>query len=135
MITYGESLALYRTHTFMKKDQQKKYSNNFDDEDDTILCIESSARFESIYPGTVTVQGFGMECWYYEMNFGKPRTNTVFFNCADMPSLPAKKILRRLDELRRFVGKFGWNPTQDDADLREFTGNMGYAQQYSVRDF
>ena len=69
----------------------------------------------------------------YEIEFGKPRDNTVLVNCANVPSHPAKKLLRRLDEFRRGLGKFGWNPTQDDADLRAFTGEMGYVQQYSVQ--
>ena len=115
----------------MKKNQQERYSV----EDDILLDVESSARYESIHPGTVTVEGFGMECWDYEIKFGRQRENTIVVNCADMPSLPAKKLLRRLDEFSRGVVKFGWNPAQDDADLREFTGNMGYVQQYSVRKF
>ena len=118
----------------MKKKKQEGYSD-ITDEDYILLDVESSARYESIHPGTVTIEGFGMECWDYEQKFGKPRDNTFFVNCADMPSLPAKKLLRRLDELRRGVGKFGWNPTREEADIREFTGNMGYVQQYSVRNF
>ena len=94
------------------------------------LGIESSARYESIHPGTVTVEGFGMECWDYEEKFGKPRSNPILVDDSDMPSFPAKKLLRRLDQLRR-----GVENTQDEADLKEFTGNMGYVQQYSVRNF
>ena len=113
----------------MKKKQQGRdsYNNN---EDDIPFDVESLARYESIHLGTVTVEGFGMECWFYEEIFGKPRVKTMFVNAADMPGLPAGKLLRRVDELRRGVGKFGWNPTWDDAGLREFTGAMGYVQQY-----
>jgi hypothetical protein len=117
----------------MKKSKQDGY--NHSSEDYILLDVECSARYESIHPGTVTVEGFGMECWDYEESFGKPRSINIFVNGAVMPSLPAKKILRRLDELRRGVGKFGWNPTQDEADLKEFTGSMGYVRQYSVRNF
>ena len=120
MITYGESLALYTGHTFLYKDsptlERILLRMPFD--------VESSARYESIHPGTITVEGFGIECGDYEENFGNRRENTVVVNNSDMPSLPAKKLLRRLDELRRGVGEFGSNPTQDEADLREFTGYM-----------
>ena len=115
----------------MKKNKQEKYSD-ITNEDYVLLDVESSARYESIHPGTVTVEGFGMECWDYEDKFGKPRENTIFVNSADIPSLPAKKLLRRIEELRRGVGKLGWNPALEEADLREFTENMEYVQRYSV---
>ena len=102
----------------MKKIKQEGYSN--------ILDVESSDRYESIHPGTVTVEGFGLECWDYEEEFGEPREDPVFVNYSDIPNLSVKKLLRRIDELRRGVGKFGQNPTKDEADIREFTGNMGY---------
>jgi hypothetical protein len=60
------------------------------------------------------------------------RKHTIFFSTSDMQSLPAKKLLRRLDQLRHGVG---WNPTQDEAGVIEFTGHIGYVQQYSVRNF
>jgi len=113
----------------MKKNQQET------DDDYILLDVESSARYESSHPGTVTVEGFGMECWDYEAKFGKPREKTILVNCSRMPRIPAKKLLRRLHEFRCGVGNFGWYPTQEEADLREFTGNMGYVQQYSVRIF
>jgi hypothetical protein len=78
-----------------------------------------------VNPGTVTVEGFGMESWDYEENFGKKRENTIFVNCAKLPGVPAKKLLRRLDELRHGGQKFGWAPEQEEADLKEFFGDMG----------
>ena len=108
----------------MKINREEK--NIWTNDDNILLDVESSARYESIYPGTVTVEGFGMECWDYEEKFGKPRKNTIFVNCSDVPSFPAKKLLRRIDQLRHDNGTFGWNPTQDEEDLREFTGSMGY---------
>ena len=116
VITHGEFLALYRGHTFRKKNKQERYTTT--EEDYILLDVESSERYESIHLGTVTVEGFGLECWDYEEKFGKPRGNTIFANQSEMPSLPAKKLLRRLDELRRGGGKFGWNPTQDEVDVR-----------------
>jgi hypothetical protein len=66
-----------------------------------------------------------MECWDYEDIFGKPRGKTIFVSGAKLPNVPAKKLLRRIDELRRGGGKFGWNPQQEQSDLEEFFGNMG----------
>lgn len=113
----NEEMAIYTTQDYVQ------------------LGFESSARYESIHPGTVMVEGFGMECWDYEEKFGKPRSNPILVDDSDMPSFPAKKLLRRLDQLRRGVEKFGLNPTQDEEDLRELTGSMGYVQQYTVRNF
>ena len=48
----------------------------------------------------------------------------ISVNSSDMPNLSAQKLLRKLDELRN-GGKFGRNLTQDEADIGEFTGNMG----------
>jgi len=73
-------------------------------------------------PGTVTVEGFGMECWSYEISFGKPQESTILVSCAELPDISARKLLRRMDELSRGVHKFGWDPTQEEADLKEFFG-------------
>jgi hypothetical protein len=79
----------------MKKNKQERYSSTT--EDNILLDTECSARYENIHPGTVTVEGFRMECWEYEEKFGKPRQNTMLVDYSDMPKPPAKKLLRRLD--------------------------------------
>jgi hypothetical protein len=131
LITYGESLALYRDHTFRKKDKERKST----DEDYILLDVRGLSKIREYHPGTVTVEGFEMEFWEYEEKFGKPQKRTIFFGTSDVPSLPAKKIRRRLDHLRRGVGKFWMESYQDEADFREFTGDMGYVKQYSVRNY
>ena len=73
-------------------------------------------------PGTVTVEGFGMERWSYEIRFGKPQENTILVSHAELPNIPARKLLRRMDELSRGVHKFRWNPKREEADLKEFFG-------------
>ena len=112
MITYWDSLALYRGHRFMRENNQERYSD-ITNEDYILFEVESStwARYGSIRPGTVTVEGFGVEYWYYEMNFG---------GCPE--------------KLHHDIGKFGWNPT---FGLREFVLETchGYVQQHSVRNF
>lgn len=75
--------------------------------------------------GTVTVEGFAMECWEYEEKFGQARDKTIMVSYADMPHVSSKKLLRRVDELARAPNNFGWNREQEEADLTEFFGDMG----------
>lgn len=118
---FKETIDLYRRKKFKKP--KKEYDS---DEGSIFLGVEAHPKYENVQPGTVTVEGFGLECWEYEETFGKHRENTFSVCYAAMPSVPAKKLLRRLDELRHGGPKLGWNPKLDDARLREFTGNMGY---------
>jgi hypothetical protein len=73
----------------------------------------------------VTVEGFGLECWEYEQEFGEPRSKTVITSYADVPTIQAKKILRRLHELKFGGAKLGWDPERDYKDLKEFKGTGG----------
>ena len=113
---------LYKRKKFMAK-RREDYSHT--DEDYVYFDIEGNSTYENENPGTVTVEGFGMECWDYEENYGKKRERTIFVSYAKLPNVPARKLLRRIDELRRGEHKFGWNPEQEEADLQEFFGNMG----------
>ena len=112
----------------MKKD---KY-NSTTSEDYTYFDIESDPKYENLYPGTVTIEGFGLECWDYEWHFGKPHDERILVNCADVPDIPAKKLLRRLHEFRMGGGAFGWNPQRDCDDLEEFTKGMGYVNHNMI---
>lgn len=47
-----------------------------------------------------------------------------------MPEVKASKLLRRVDELRRNVDRFGWSPDQDDIYLKEFVGDLGYVSRF-----
>jgi len=94
-----------------------------DDEDHTLLDPEAHQKYEHLNPGTVTVEGFGMECWDFE--FTKPRNRTVMINNSRMPSISAAKLLRRIHELAKGVEKMGWVPQQDEWDIKEFVGTLG----------
>jgi len=65
-----------------------------DDEDYVLLDPKAHPKYEHAHPGTVTVDGFGLECWEHEEM--KPRHASVLVNRADLPPLPARRILRRL---------------------------------------
>ncbi|KAK6506626.1 hypothetical protein TWF481_005082 [Arthrobotrys musiformis] len=118
------SFELYHRRRYMKP-STSKYSTDTD-EDGVLFDVESNPKYEHIYPGTCTIEGFGMEAWDYELSFGRPRDNTVFVSYATLPDVSAKQLIRRIDELQNSLGsKFGWAPNKEKHDLEEFYGNMG----------
>ncbi|KFY39475.1 hypothetical protein V494_03966 [Pseudogymnoascus sp. VKM F-4513 (FW-928)] len=127
------SFELYRKKKYMRKRHREKDSyESLDSEDYTLFDAEAQPKYENINPGTVTVEGFGIECWDFEMT--KPRNKTIFVNHAEMPNVSAAKLLRRLDELRRGGDKIGWSPDEDELDIKEFVGTLGivyYDQKYA----
>lgn len=89
-----------------------------------LFDLESTPFYENVNPGTVTAEGFGLDCWGYEELHGKMRTTTVLVSRDELPGVPAQKLLRRVDELRRGDGKMDCDPEKEDDDLEEFFGNM-----------
>jgi tetratricopeptide (TPR) repeat protein len=101
------------------------------EEDYVFFDIESDPEYQSAYYGTVTCDGFGLECWDYEVLFGKQRDMDVLVIYNDLPALPdGSKILRRLDELCQDTSQVGLsnsNSWHDMTDLEEFTGELALA--------
>ncbi|GFF37913.1 hypothetical protein IFM51744_03621 [Aspergillus udagawae] len=101
------------------------------EEDYVFFDIESDPEYQSAYYGTVTCDGFGLECWDYEVIFGKQRDMDVLVIYNDLPALPdGSKILRRLRELYRDTSQVGLSNSSswhDMADLEEFTGELALA--------
>lgn len=115
--------GLYKRKRYGPK-KQKRYGGS--PEDHILFDVESMPLYENENPGTVTVEGFGMECWDYEEKYGKDRSSTVFVSRAKLPHVPAEKLLRRVDELKRVEGSsLGWGPEKERADLEEFFGTLG----------
>lgn len=106
----------------MRKRDDDRYG--FDAEEGLLFDVKSYPKYENVNPGTVTVEGFGLEAWDFEETH-HPREQTVLVNVSDPGNIPAKKLLRKIDELQRGPAKFGWNPERELADLKEFTGDMG----------
>lgn len=94
-----------------------------DSEDYVLLDTESHINYENINPGTVTIDGYGLECWAFEDT--KVRDMTIMVNYAKLPVLSASTILRRLHELQENRSKFGWSPTEEELDLKDVVGTMG----------
>lgn len=116
---------MYKKPRFRPKRNTREHEYDDSEEASILFNIESYSEYENINPGTVTVEGFGLEAWNFEETH-HPRENTILVNASDHEGISAKKFLRRINELQHNPGKFGWNPERELADLREFTGKMGY---------
>ncbi|KXN81750.1 Small glutamine-rich tetratricopeptide repeat-containing protein 2 [Leucoagaricus sp. SymC.cos] len=113
---------LYKKKKYMHKPHRDRYES-LDSEDYVLLDPESHIKFENTNPGTVTVEGYGLECWEFESQ--KPREHTILVNSSRLPDLSASRLLRRIDELQTDPGKFGWNPDQEELDLKQVVGTLG----------
>ncbi|KAG8810143.1 hypothetical protein FRC17_003072, partial [Serendipita sp. 399] len=114
---------IYRAKKFITKSQNRDYDYPTD-EDYVYLDCEANKKYDNIRPGTVTIEGYGMDCWEHEEVHGKSYDKTIFVSTSVLPNIPAKKLLRRIDELQKSVSSktFGWNPKQEAEDLAEFAG-------------
>ena len=108
----------------MKEWSPGKRSRELDSEGNVFFDPECVPQFENANPGTVTVEGYGLECWEFEYPKAKPRT--VFISVARLPTLTAGTILRRLDELSKGDRPFCQDQMMDKLDLKEIVGDLGY---------
>ena len=124
---YHAAFELYRKREPIKRQRRKRYGDS-NDEDSVLFDPESNPRYENVNPGTITVEGFALEGWDYEEQFGKRRAQTIIVSTADSPSISASRILRRLDQLRNDPEKLGWYPETDELNLDDFlcAGNTNF---------
>ncbi|UKZ73400.1 hypothetical protein TrVFT333_001046 [Trichoderma virens FT-333] len=115
---------IYKRKKYMKKPSRDKYWSH-DSEDYALLDPESHVKFENENPGTVTVEGYGLECWDFETTKPRNREQLITVNYSDLPVLPARTLLRRIDDLQNHAGKFGWSPDKEELDLKEVVGTLG----------
>ncbi|KAG9032379.1 hypothetical protein FS842_004098 [Serendipita sp. 407] len=115
---------LYRKKKYITKSRSRDYDYEYPtDEDYVYFDAEADPRYDNMRPGTVTIEGYGLDCWEYEELHGKSYDKTIFVGTGPLPNLPAKKLLRRIDELQKMTSKsLGWSPKQDEEDLAEFAG-------------
>ncbi|KAJ0422347.1 hypothetical protein BJY00DRAFT_311068 [Aspergillus carlsbadensis] len=100
-----------------------------DDEDSTLLDVECYTYYESrACPGTVTLEGFGLECW----EAIESQTIDVPVSDVPLPIIPLSKLLRRVDELRSGAVELGQDPDKDLCDLLEMLGDDGI-RPYTAR--
>lgn len=93
---------------------------------------EANPKYQHVHPGTVTVQGYGIELWDYERTHGsglRDVEKNYFYHIGDLPEPGAKELIRRLNELRNEdEGRaLGENLDYDEADLEEFVGESALA--------
>jgi len=118
---------LYKKKKYMKRSYGDKYEQ-LDSEDYVLLDPESHIKFENVNPGTVTVEGYGLECWDFEcLKPGMNDNHTILVNASSLPVLDAKRLLRRINELQTNPGKFGWN-SDEELDLKQIVGTLGYGK-------
>ncbi|KAF2278700.1 uncharacterized protein EI97DRAFT_484287 [Westerdykella ornata] len=129
--TSHAAFALYKRRRFRPKRNNGNFSYDDSEESSILFDVESHPEYENTSPGTVTVEGFGLEAWSYEAT-NNPRQETISVNYTAREGITAKKLLRRIDELQRNPGKFGWDPHRDLAELREFTGTMGLLNRSDI---
>ncbi|KAK0749074.1 prion-inhibition and propagation-domain-containing protein [Schizothecium vesticola] len=125
------AFEIFKKQKYISKRGRGEYDLS-DSEDYVLFDPESHAKYENVNPGTVTVEGFGLECWDYEES--KPREHSIMVNHSDLPVLKARRLLRRLNEIQSKSGKFGWSPTTEELNLKEFVGGLGityYDQKYA----
>jgi hypothetical protein len=84
----------------MKKTFIKRESGN-SLEQTTFFDAESYPNYESAIPGTVTVEGYGIECGTLKMTWKGKFIQPVRVSTSPNPTIPMAGLLRRIDELRQ----------------------------------
>ena len=121
---------MYKKKKYMQRSRDIYES---DSEDYVLLDPESHIKFENVNPGTVTVEGYGLECWDFErLKPGLKDHQTILVNTSHLPVVDAKRLLRRINELQTNPGKFGWNP-DEELDLKQVVGTLGYVNTSYLR--
>lgn len=128
ILAYWVLKELYKKRRFTPKLESEvtEYDYGIFEEGNTFFGVESYRDYESVYPGTVTVEGFGLEAWHYQNKYHRRQTAVSVYP-GDVPLLNIQTLLRRMDELQNQDPGFGMsaNPKQDFLDLKEFTGDLG----------
>ncbi|KAK2805524.1 hypothetical protein FQN50_006148 [Emmonsiellopsis sp. PD_5] len=123
------SFESYRRTKFFTNTKGRPTDANI--ELNTFLGVESDPRYENVNPGTVTIEGFGAECWEYEEFLGggnsgqMPDWMEAMMNSYPVPPAYHSQLLRRVNQFKGDddAHKIGVDPEQDERDLREFVGD------------
>lgn len=116
-----ECSDLYRKKKFIRR-RSSHEDDEATSEDYLYFDVEADPKYENIRPGTVTIEGFGMECWAYRIDFGN-HPEITYAVCLDkVPAVSGKTILRRIFELKHMnPNSHGWDLEGDVEYLSEFT--------------
>jgi len=109
-------VEIYRKKTYLLR---TKDDENIPNAEDVLLFdVESYPKYDNVNPGTVTIEGWGLECWEYRETL-KPTSMSIISNRAELPKLTGKQLARRLFELSP-RSEYRWSQERDDKALEEF---------------
>jgi hypothetical protein len=115
IITY--LLALYHQKRYIQPEIYDRRTQPTE-EDFLYLDAEADPRYENVNVGTVTCEGYALECWEYEQLFGKAkRFKRVAVNSKPGPQIPLQRLLWKIRELREAPRMLGLNKVIDQDDL------------------
>ncbi|KAL3462101.1 hypothetical protein BJX64DRAFT_299733 [Aspergillus heterothallicus] len=119
----------WKTKKFIKPEIDSRYGFALSDQEDALLFDpEIYPEYTHLHPGTVTLDGYALDCWEWEVLHGGGNTHErLFVPAHSMPGLKAAQLLRRVVELQSTtrVQDLGWDDIRDEADLIEVTGQGG----------
>jgi hypothetical protein len=109
-------VEIYRKKTYLLKTREDEDIPNA--EDVLLFDVESYPKYDNVNPGTVTIEGWGLECWECQEKL-KPHSISIISNRAELPKLTTKQLVRRLFELSP-RSEYRWSQERDDEALEEF---------------
>ncbi|KAL2844986.1 hypothetical protein BJY01DRAFT_247911 [Aspergillus pseudoustus] len=124
----------FELYQIQKKYMTRQPGKELNDEDCVIFDPEAYPVYENVNPGTVTVEGFGLDMWDAEIKYKRAPTPS----CATISEAPAFSflliaVLRRMEELRSET-----HPTLDrDDEVSTWLDLLGeetwdYTEDYST---
>ncbi|PGG97861.1 hypothetical protein GX51_07103 [Blastomyces parvus] len=116
--------ALYHREQYMKTPPFRPFYRSTSEEV-VFFDMESDPRYQHVYPGTLTVEGFGLEAWKYADEHSGPKYSHKTAFLQKMPAVSMTKLLRRFEELQCLDRPFGLNIQEDALDIREIFGDSG----------
>ncbi|EEQ85899.2 tetratricopeptide repeat-containing protein [Blastomyces dermatitidis ER-3] len=116
------SLTLYHRAQYMRRPPFRPFYRNTSEEV-VFFDMESEPRYQHVYPGTLTVEGFGLEAWRYAKEHSGPQYSHKTAFLQKMPAVSLTKLLRRFEELQCVDRPFGLNIQEDALDIREIFGD------------
>ncbi|KAL4865797.1 hypothetical protein BDV12DRAFT_173887 [Aspergillus spectabilis] len=119
------SFELYR---IQKKFLKRHSEEELDQEDYLLLDPEAYPVYEHENPGTVTVEGFGLDYWDAEIAFGRIARDPFPLALSDLPDISFEyaALLRRLDEIRSQT-QVALDPEEQLAALTDCLGKQIWA--------
>ena len=130
--------ASFQTIYYQRRYQKnkKEYDEINASEASVLIDPESNPKYEHVNTGTVTVEGFALECWEHAERTGKGGDRSIFVSAAAIPNIQASQLLRRIDDLQHRPSKLGWSPDLDMVDLQEFLPSLldhaGLGEEYEI---